>query len=262
MKYSSATMSTFNSLDTSFQALCAASKDLAIEGADVVGFQDRPIGLIELRRVLLRPPTSYEQRDAALGLVLDRAQSRGNEWVIGLAGMLLPGLRVNAWRLIRKCPPIRDEIESEMIIGLLHAMKDFSAGDGHLASRLIWRSRRGASRLVNDELKRQRHRTVLPESATTHRSHGHVDFVLERAVVERILRRDDAELIATTRFEGIKLTEAAVTRGISRNAVGTRRCRAEHVLRDWLVDNGLASAEPHRRAPRDKRSHHLTEHTG
>ncbi|MGH7747966.1 MAG: hypothetical protein ACREQ5_24880, partial [Candidatus Dormibacteria bacterium] len=83
---------------------------------------------------------------------------------------------------------------------------------------------------------------------------GHPDFVLARAVAERVITASEAELIGSTRLEDHPLADAARQRGVSYQAAAQARRRAEHRLATYLSD----AAEPEGsacRGDRDLESH-------
>ena len=63
---------------------------------------------------------------------------------------------------------------------------------------------------------------------------GHPDFVLARAVAEKVITADEAELIGSTRLEDHPLATAAAQRGLSYAAAAQARRRAEHRLAAYL----------------------------
>jgi hypothetical protein len=84
--------SPFAVLQRAFTLLTSDPHPLAIHGSEVGhGLPDRLIGLGELRSRLLHPSCRYATRDAAVTLLLHRAQTEGGAWTVGLAGVLLPG---------------------------------------------------------------------------------------------------------------------------------------------------------------------------
>jgi hypothetical protein len=62
------------------------------------------------------------------------------------------------------------------------------------------------------------------------RTGGDVDALLARAVRAGAISKEEAELIASTRLDGLPLEQAAAARRISRHAVVVRRLRAEQRL--------------------------------
>jgi hypothetical protein len=68
---------------------------------------------------------------------------------------------------------------------------------------------------------------------------GHPDFVLARAVAEGAITSVEAELIGSTRLEGVPLADAAAERDLSYQAAKKARLRAEHRLVAYLLDDTL-----------------------
>lgn len=230
--------SPFDVLDDAFALLVAEPRPLAIDGTEVGhGLPAREIPLDELKSRLLHPSARYATRDAALNLLLARAQTEGGAWLVGLAGVLLPGLRAAAAPLVRACPEKADDIEAEILAGLVRAVALATPGRQRPAAHLTWRARHGAERLVRKELAergRPGHRAV---SAEPPRPFGHPDFVLAEAAAKGVISDDDAELIGATRLGGMSLAEAAEAWGCSYVAVELRRWRAETALVAWLKEN-------------------------
>jgi hypothetical protein len=226
--------SPFDTLEEVFVTLCANPRALALEPGAVAHLPRRAIALDELRGILLHPSTSHATRDAAISILLGRARAEGGRWTIGLAGVLLPGLR-RATRVFRDmCPGKAADIESEALVGLLEGIAATDPERRRLASRLIWLARNRAKRLVAEELSeagRVDHSNVPDAPA---RPYGHPDLVLAKAVLEGVLCADDAALIGETRLGLLSVAEAARRLGIEVKTAYKRRDRAEAVLVGWL----------------------------
>jgi hypothetical protein len=74
------------------------------------GLPARPIPLDALRGLLLHPSVSFETRDAALTWLVGRAQTDGGRWVVGLAGVLLPGIGRRVYPLCRAFPRLAHDL--------------------------------------------------------------------------------------------------------------------------------------------------------
>src|SRR6266702_7830152 len=84
----------FDTLAATGTALPRGPAPLTLDGRHVGhGLPARPLGLDELRRLLLAPSMGFAARDAALAVLVDRAKTHGGQATIALAGVLLPGLR-------------------------------------------------------------------------------------------------------------------------------------------------------------------------
>ena len=87
-----------------------------------------------------------------------RSRAQGGAWTVGLAGVLLPGLRRAVWPLVQACPGKAADIEAETLAAFLAAVARCEPGRARLASRLCWLARIGADRLL------RRHETTRPRS--------------------------------------------------------------------------------------------------
>ena len=227
------TDSPFDTLERTFDLLVCPPRPLALDGTGVAGLPDRPVPLGELKSRLLHPSTPFSVRDAVVGELVARAQAEGGRWSVGLAGVLLPGLRRAAWPLVQACPGRADDIEAETLASFLAAVAQAVPSRPRLASRLCWLARIGAQRLLNAELVEPRPGSD-PVSGAPPRPWGHPDFVLARAVRAGVIEPADAELIAATRLDGESVATVAAELGLEYEACRTRRGRAERKLRSYL----------------------------
>lgn len=235
------TDSPFDMLEKTFDLLVTGPHPLALDGTGVRGLPNRLIPLGELKGRLLHPSTPFVTRDAIVGGLVARAQAEGGRWSVGLAGVLLPGLRRAAWPLMQVCPGKADEIEAETLAAFLAAVAAATPGRARLASRLCWLARIGAQRLLRAELGEQARPGTEPVSAAPPRPWGHPDLVLARAVRAGVLGAADAELIGATRIGGLDLADAANALGISYPACQMRRRRAESLLVEFLQSDRYSS---------------------
>lgn len=227
--------SAFAVVQHAFTLLSTEPCPLAVHGADIgPGLPDRPIPLGELRCRLLHPSCRYETRDAAVNVLLSRAQTEGGAWTVGLVGLLLPGLRRGAGPLVRACPGKAADIEAEMLAGLVAAIAAAPLGRPKPATRLTWRARRAADHLLRAELAERARPGGSWLSAAPRRPYGHPDLVLADAVRAGVISPSDADLIGATRLGELNLAEAAIAWGCSYKAVGLRRWRAERALAPWV----------------------------
>lgn len=225
----------FDTLEAAFTALCTEASPLALEAGAVAGLPRRTLPLTELRAVLLHPSTSHEVRDATLGELLRRAQAEGERWTVGLAGVLIYGLRRAVTPLCLACPGKAADIEAETILGLLEAIAVTNPSRGRLASRLTWLARNRAKELVTREFAETSGRPFLDEASTAPTwSDNHPDLVLMKAVITKVLKPEDAALIGDTRLGLMTVSEAAEGLNISTSAAYERRHQAEVKLVAWL----------------------------
>ncbi len=196
----------------------------------------RAIPLDELRDLLLDGHTSNSIRNAALAELIRRAKEERGAWVIGLAGVLLPGLRRVAGRLAWDFPGNTADIDAEVLAGFLESLNRLEPSGEHLASRLLWPAYRHARRLRMVEFEQTLRR--IPETAAANvpaRPWGHPDFVLARAVKAGAITEAEAELIGATRLEGVDLVSLALAEECSIDVIRHRRHRAERRLVKFLA---------------------------
>src|SRR6266508_5089960 len=84
--------SPFDTLEATFRLLAAGPQPLALRGR-TIGLAVESIRLWDLRAILFHPATGVAVQRAALVALVGRALRRRGAWVVGLAGVLLPGLR-------------------------------------------------------------------------------------------------------------------------------------------------------------------------
>jgi hypothetical protein len=126
----------FEVLDRSFRLLVGEPAPLALDGFAVDGLPDRPIPLDELRSMLLHPSVGFDTRDTALTWLIGRAQAEGGAWLVGLAGVLLPGIGRRVYPLCRAFPRLAHDLEAEALAGLVQAVG--GGGAGRTGSRPGW----------------------------------------------------------------------------------------------------------------------------
>jgi hypothetical protein len=128
-------------LDRSFRLLVCEPAPLALDGFAVDGLPDRPIPLDELRSMLLHPSVGFDTRDTALTWLVGRAQAEGGAWLVGLAGVLLPGIGRRVYPLCRAFPRLAHDVEAEALVGLLQAVQTWRLGEDRVASPRGWACR-------------------------------------------------------------------------------------------------------------------------
>jgi DNA-directed RNA polymerase specialized sigma24 family protein len=236
----------FEALDRSFRLLVCDPAPLALDGATVgYGMPARPVPLGELRGLLLHPAVGFDARDAALTWLVDRAQTEGGAWLVGLAGVLLPGIGRRVYPLSRACPRLAHDLEAEALAGLLQAVKAWPCGKDRVATRLVWAAARAAHRLLRRELAvAEREAGVGLKLEAPARPAVHGELVLDEAVAAGVVSRHDAELIAASRIEEVPVRELAGRWGVGYEALRKRRQRAEAALAGWLADQGHVPAGP------------------
>jgi hypothetical protein len=84
--------SPFDTLETAFRLLAACPLPLALDGR-TIGLRTDAVGLVRLRAILFHPASSPAVQRLALVALVEQARRHRGAWVVGLAGVLLPGLR-------------------------------------------------------------------------------------------------------------------------------------------------------------------------
>jgi DNA-directed RNA polymerase specialized sigma24 family protein len=227
-------LSPFDALEETFRLLSVGPRPLCLDGREVPGLPAREIPLLELRAMLLHPSVAYPVRDAAVGALVARAQAEGGRWSVGIAGVLLPGIRRAVFPLFEACPTKGADLEAEALCAFLGALARCEVGRARVASWLCWRTRIGAAKVLRTELAERAGPGTIPVSAAPPRPWGHPDLVLAKVVAAGAISAEDAELIWATRLEHQSLAEAAEGLGISYKACHKRRARAEAALADFL----------------------------
>ncbi len=231
------TGSPFDTLEKTFDLLVSGPHPLALDGTGFAGLPERAVPLGELKARLLHPSMPFAARDAVLDELVARAQAQGGPWTVGLAGVLLPGLRRAAWPLAQACPDKAADVEAEMLAGFVAAAARAGRGRARLAAWLTWTAQSRARRSLRAELAEAAHPAGDAVSAAPPRPWGHPDFVLGLAVRAAVVCAEDAELIGATRLSGADLAELAGALGVSYKTMQKRRARAELVLAEWLASD-------------------------
>jgi hypothetical protein len=86
------TLSPLEMVETTFRLLATGPQPLALNGP-TIGLRRTSIGLWDLRGLLFHPATDVGVQRAALVELVGRARQHRGAWMIGLVGVLLPGLR-------------------------------------------------------------------------------------------------------------------------------------------------------------------------
>ncbi len=233
--------SPFDVLEAAFRLLTSGPEPVSLDGRAVGhGLPARPINLGELRGLLLDPSVGFPARDAAVARLARQARDHGGAATVGLAGVLLPGLRRGTIPLARACPGKAADVEAAVLAGLVEAIAAFDDTTARPAASLVWAAVRAGHRLLGSERAwRTRHQPRgLP--AEPPRPAGHPDFVLAQAVADGVLTRVEAEVIGESRIGGVKLTVLAAAQGVPYEQLKRFRQRAEVRLVRWLLFDRLS----------------------
>jgi hypothetical protein len=231
--------------DAAFRALTTGPGPLSLNpGRLASGLPDREVPLDELKALLLHPATISPARNKVWAELVRRARTGGPAWVIGLAGVAMPGLRraVAAAGRARAGDPC--DLQAEVLAGFLAALRRLDLDDLDrvpLASRLYWAAFRAGQALAYADADYASRRRDLAESCDgPAMPWGHPDFVLAAAVRRGVLTAAQAELIGRSRLEGVPLAQIAGELQVSHSTLCHRRKRAEALLTKAIRDGFLA----------------------
>lgn len=225
-----------------FGWLVTGPAPVVVDGRLFPGLPDRPVPLNEVRDRLLRPRCSQVTRDAVWAHLVLRSRTQGATWTVGCVGVALPALIRTAARLSARFAGDVSDVHAAVLTGFVAELSHVDLGKPRIMLRLRWAAYRAGHTAVREALD-----APVP-SGTGFRSSepappsGHPDFVLARAVAHGVLSAGEAELIGSTRLEGLPLATAAEERGGSYQATKKTRRRAEHRLATYLRDD--AATEP------------------
>ncbi len=163
--------------------------------------------------------------------------------------MSLPALTSIAATLSAKFAGDPSDIHAAVLAGFVAELGVIDLRRPRVMLRLRWAAYRAGHAAVREALDApvpSGHglRSTMPQPAW-----GHPDFVLARAVAEQAITATEAELIGSTRLEGVPLATAAAQRNLSYQAAKKARQRAEHRLVAYLLDDAPDGAHT---SPRER----------
>jgi hypothetical protein len=224
-----------DAVDSAFRLLTAGPRPLAVHASRLAaGLPDRLVPLDELRVLLLHPSAGPRARNRVWAHLVRRARAGDPAWVVGLAGVALPGLRRAVASLAAAYRGDPGDLQAEVLAGFLTALRALDLDDLDsvpLASRLCWAAwRAGRALAYADADYAARRRDLDDQGDAPDLPWGHPDFVLAAAVRKKVLTPAQAELIGRNRLEGVPLSQIAAEQGIGHSALCMRRKRAETAL--------------------------------
>jgi len=231
-------LSLIDRVEARFAQLTRDPAKLQVDGALIgQGLPERWIPLDELRAMLLHPSTPFAARDAALAFLVGLARTGGDDWQIGLLGVLAYGLRTTTARAARGYPGDPEEVDAEVVAGLLEAVASIDLGPGRVASRLLWAAfRRGHAVRVREQERvcREQPEGDAAAAPVPPAPAAEPEHVLALAQVAGVLAAAEVRLIARTRLGGVTLAEVAAEQRLAPATIRQRRWRAEQRLRHFL----------------------------
>lgn len=233
-------------LDTArsaFDWLVTGPHPVSIDGCLFPGLPRRDVPLNEVRDRLLHPSCSQSTRDAVWAHLVARSRTEGATWTLGCVGVALPALMRIAATLSARFAGDVSDIHAAVLTGFLNELAHVELSKPRIMLRLRWAAYRAGHVAVRDALDApvpagSRFRPSAPALPS-----GHPDFVLARAVAEGVLTASEAELIGSTRLEGLPLAKVAQARGASYPTVHQARRRAERRLTTYLLNDAPTEDE-------------------
>lgn len=231
---------------SAFEWLVTGPHPASVDGRLFRGLPARRVPLNELRDKLLRRTCPHSLRDGVWAHLVLLARAEGGTWTVGAVGVALPALISIAARLSAKFAGDPRDIHAAVLAGFVAELAIVDLRRPRVMVRLRWAAYRAGHACVREALDApvpsgHGFRSTVPPAPW-----GHPDFVLARAVAEHAITASEADLIGSTRLEGVALADAAAERHLSYQAVKKARQRAEHRLVAYLLDDADAlHAGPH-----------------
>ncbi|GAA1834768.1 hypothetical protein [Actinomadura chokoriensis] len=226
-----------NVAERSFQLLMAGPRPLAVDGSAIGhGLPARSVDLGELQTLLLSPAASDELKDVVWRVLVVRARQGDPAWVVGCVGVAMPGLKNTAAQVIRMSPHgLIDDIVSELLTEFVAQLARIDLDGRHIAARLMQWARKGAFRA---RCRAVRELPTDPHELGEHRSSPDVDLadLVRDAANQRVITREDADLIIATRLQGRSVQDLAQARDIEAWRLYTGRQAAEAELAAAIRD--------------------------
>jgi hypothetical protein len=228
---------------TAFNWLVTGPHPVSIDGRLFPGLPRRRVPLNEVRDRLLHRRCPQGTRDAVWAHLVLRSRTEGATWTLGCVGVALPALmRITATLSARFAGDVSD-IHAAVLTGFVAELAHIELNKPRIMLRLRWAAYRAGHTAVRDALD-----APVPSgwgfgSRAPALPSGHPDFVLARAVAEGVLTAGEAELIDSTRLEGLPLATVAQARGSSYPTAHQARRRAERRLVAYLLDHAPGEDE-------------------
>lgn len=229
----------FDVAATAFRLLTTGPEPLSVDGTALgEGLPARRIALSELSAILMHPSCGYTASDRAWRLLIEQAGTAGPAWVVGAAGVALPGLRQAAYRL----RSFGGDVQAELLTAFVAALRTVQPGGAKVAQRLLSATFTAARAALRADAPRTSTSALASVPGT---AEGHPDFVLARAMAAGVVTAAEAELIGATRLEGAPVAGYAKSTGRSYWAVAKERSRAEERLVAAVRAGVLSDPDPH-----------------
>jgi hypothetical protein len=140
------TQNVFYAVEAQFAASRLASVTLVDQGQCGEGLPECPITVAAARNVVHAPATNLAVCDAVFAALVRHSRTRAKEAQLVAIWVMLPGLRAIAHRLRRTWRTDVEDIQSDVVLGFLEALRNVDPSRRNLGAYLWWTTYRHARR--------------------------------------------------------------------------------------------------------------------
>lgn len=230
-----------NALDAvreTFDWMATGDHPVTVDGRLFDHLPNRNIPVDELRRLLLSRGCPREVWDQVWTHVVSRSRNEGSTWTIIAVGLALPMLTGLATRLTERFANDPSDIHAEIVRGFLDALAALDLAEGRIMIRLRWAAYRAGHRALLDAMDAPTPKPTGSGTSEPAPPLRNPEVVLARAVAAGVLTRTEADLIGTTRIDGMRLVDWPRPPELTYHALSKHRRKAEHRLAAWLTESG------------------------
>ena len=198
---------------------------------------EEPVSLWSLRELAVRRELPVAVVNRMWTLLVAGAQTGGETWTVGAVGMALPALFSLASDLSGTRRQECADLDGEILGGFLSGLALARPGTRGLFPFLLRHARDAGLAFVTAQRLAAHARPLAHDSLDRLLTAGpsvHLDQVLAELIDARVISGEEAELITTTRLEGISDRQAAAAAGLPYDTLRKRRLRAERKVAAYL----------------------------
>lgn len=236
----------FDTLRRAFAALLADPCPLVLPAGELSFLSPgRDLSLPQVKAMLLAPSTRAGVKRELWSAIVVRSQSGQSAWTVAAAGLAYPALAGRVLRVCRTSPGDAHEIQAEILVEFLTALKSVDVQDPRVtdvAGWLAWRAMTASRGFRRREAAATGCGAGLPSAVIPLFPAGHPDIVLARAVRGGIVTREEAEWISRTCLGEESAAALAEEFGMGLSTFYRRRLEAGHRLAAAIDSGELRSA--------------------
>jgi DNA-directed RNA polymerase specialized sigma24 family protein len=198
---------------------------------------EEPVSLGSLRELAVRRELPVAVVNRMWTLLVAGAQTGGEIWTVGAVGMALPALFSLASDLSGTRRQECADLDGEILGGFLSGLARARPGTRGLFPFLLRHARDAGLAFVTAQRLAAHARPLAHahlDRLLTIEPHVHLDQVLAELIDARVISGEEAELITTTRLEGISDRQVAAEAGLPYDTLRKRRLRAERKVAAYL----------------------------